>query len=233
MKNFFFFHGLGSSTNAFAPLASVLEEDHHVHLHDFAGFGKRSEETIGNSPIASCIYEFLKLTEELDHLVLVMHSMGSAVALPLAELLGDRIDALINIEGNLIGADCGALSREASKRSPEDYEYYRGEIRKKLSTLRSDAGWQKWGEDFEKVRPEVMIAYARDLVRRSDHYGLLETFRSLPVRKLYLYGDQYLGEEISTRLWGLNTWYVQGASHFVMTEKPVETARVIRCLLED
>lgn len=225
MPHIFTFHGLGSSKQAFLPLVNEFPSL-EWHLYDFAGFGERNEESVGNTPIQDSTAEFRERCESLHELVFIAHSMGSAVAIPLAQQLRHKVKAVINIEGNLIGEDCGFVSRAAAESAANGTFV---EFRKKvISNARSyrSLGWLKWINDFQKVKEDTMTKYAKELVAISESEELLRAFHELRCPKVYVYGDQYLnnGEGqtplLAQKLWGISTAYIQGASHFLMQDDP-------------
>ncbi len=237
MSNIFTFHGLGSSKQAFIPLTNEIGPQHSVHSYDFAGFGERNDESVGDEPIQDSIREFLEKCGKLNELVFIAHSMGSAVAIPLAEQLKHQVKAVIIIEGNLIGEDCGFLSR-AAVRSTEtgDFITFKNKAISKARSAKS-LGWLKWINDFQKVREDVFCRYAKELVALSEAEVLLKSLHSLRCQKLYMYGDQYLkndeGEtpELAKKLWGISTQYIHGTSHFLLQDDPRSCSLPIRHLI--
>lgn len=237
MPHIFTFHGLGASKQAFLPLANEFPS-HEWHLHDFAGFGERNEESVEDTPIQDSIAEFREKSKSFDELILIGHSMGSAVAIPLAQQLRHKVKAIIIIEGNLIGEDCGFVSRAAAESADNGtYEAFRKKVVAGARSCKS-LGWLKWINDFQKVRQDTMAKYAKELVATSASEELLRIFHELRCPKVYLYGDQYLtnGEgqtpELAQKLWGISTIYMQGTSHFLMQDDPRTCGLAIQHLME-
>ena len=58
---------------------------------------------------------------ETARLHVVVHSMGGAIGVPLAEQTPIPLASFINVEGNLVGADCGMLSRRTAEMDPTQF----------------------------------------------------------------------------------------------------------------
>lgn len=237
MSNIFTFHGLGSSKQAFLPIAHELQS-HNWHLYDFAGFGERNEEMAGNTPIQDSLSEFREKCEGLEELAFIAHSMGSAVAIPLAVELKHRVKAIIVIEGNLIGEDCGFVSRAVAESAENGtFEEFRKKVIASARSYKS-LGWLKWINDFRKVKEDTMAKYAKELVAVSESEQLLNSFHGLRCQKLYMYGDQYVRNDVgqtpdlATKLWGVSTQYIHGTSHFMMQDDPRTCALAIRPMID-
>lgn len=233
MKNVLCLHGLGSSKKAFLPLKEFMELEYKFHLYDFPGFGERIDDVIGNDPIKDEIDALYEWVSQIEDLIVIVHSMGSAVGLPLAESLGDKVSAVINIEGNLIGADCRYLSRAVDEHAKHGtLTQFRNDIIDKLQHS-AYRGWREWTEDFAKVKFETFKSYARSLVDRSDSGDLLNTFHALPCKKLYLYGNEYRDEPhpVLDQIKGIDKKHLD-TGHFVMTDNPKGCAELITALVE-
>lgn len=237
MAHIFTFHGLGSSKQAFLPLANEFPK-HNWHMYDFAGFGERNEESVSDSPLSDSIIEFREKCESLDELIFIGHSMGSAVAIPLAQHLKHKVKAIICVESNLIGEDCGFVSRAAAESAKNGtFNEFRNKVIARARSYRS-LGWLKWINDFQKVKEETLVNYANELVIISDSEQLLKSFHELRCQKLYMYGDQYLKNgndqtpELAKKLWGVSTRYIQGTSHFLMQDDPRTCGLAIKQLLD-
>ena len=233
MSHIYTFHGLGSSKNAFSALKPALETDHTVHLYDFPGFGNRINDPIGKDPIQDEIGVLYDQMSHRDDLVIIVHSMGSAVGLPLALALGNKVQAVINIEGNLIGKDCGYLSRGVLKHANEgSLSAFRKEMIERLESS-PYPGWRGWARDFAKVKYETLKPYAKSLVTRSDSGELLQIFHSLTCKKRYLYGNEYRDEQhpVLDQIKGVRKVHLD-TGHFVMTDDPEGCGALIKELLD-
>lgn len=234
MKNVLCLHGLGSSKNAFIPLKEAMGAAYTFYLYDFAGFGDRIDEPVGHDPIEDEIHAVYEQASQMDDLIIIMHSMGSAVGLPLARTLENKVAAVINIEGNLIGADCGYLSRGVDEHAAQGtLGNFKNDIIDKLQDS-PFPGWREWTRDFAKVRFETLKSYAKSLVNLSDSGELLDIFHSLECKKLYLYGNEYRDEHhpVLHQIKGIDKRHLN-TGHFVMTDDPYGCAELIMELVDE
>jgi pimeloyl-ACP methyl ester carboxylesterase len=146
------------------------------------------------------------------------HSMGGAVGVLVAEGSPD-IDVMVSIDGNLIGEDCGLVSRSIAEQSTVDFRDtgFANFLAKLRKSEQSDLlAWAQWCAGAE---PAAMHEAARSLVEWSDSRKLLEQFNEL-AGKAYLYGAQddrdYLIPQLASAL--IDT--VPGSSHFMMVDNP-------------
>lgn len=227
MYQAYLFHGLGSSKNSFHDLGVLLKDHCHIIPLGFAGFGARIAEEIKPDPITRCIKEIYEKTRDQNNLVFIAHSMGSAVALPLSKLLGNRVKSIINIEGNLISEDCGLLSRRIAKENEQTLSEIMGTLRNDLISSRY-RGHREWCEDIRNVSPGTLKSYSEELVRRSDSNDLLDCFLNFSGGKLYLYGDEYTKHPVLKKLKDIDSIYIENSGHFVMTDQPEKCYETIR-----
>ena len=89
-------HGFGSSTTVWTMLAADLSEDHRVLALDLKGFGwsSRYEGDYGRVAQADLVLTVMEAVG-LPHADVVAHSMGTAVALTMADRAPDRVDRLV------------------------------------------------------------------------------------------------------------------------------------------
>ncbi len=222
-------HGLGSSRDSFAPLAALLRRaGHAVDNRDLPGFGARAGETLdAEDPFAACVEEYLDRLKDQDDLCIIGHSMGSAVALPLAQALGPRrVVLLALLEGNLVGADCGFLSRSFAACAPEGLAAHKQAV---IGRMRASphAGWRNWAREARDVAPETFRAWSLPLVARSGSGELLDAFRAWRGRRLYVYGEEYKSAPVLEALSGVDVAYIPRAGHFVMYDDAPACAAAI------
>ncbi|MEM6781223.1 MAG: alpha/beta hydrolase, partial [Pseudomonadota bacterium] len=151
----------------------------------------------------------------------------SAPALQFARKYPNKVERLILIEGNLISNDCGYLSRDMSAKK-DDVELLQVVQQTALKMKSSQyTGWRSWAKDVVSVSANTMRDYSHELVAQSDSGELLDIFHEIQSPKLYIYGDEYLGHPIIERLDHIPKAYIEGAGHFVMTDKPDDCAQSI------
>merc|ERR1712187_452311 len=117
--------------------------------------------------------------------------MGGAPGLLLASKSPIPLVSFLNVEGNLLAADCGIASRGVAETSEEDF---RNE--KYCEMLQALAGDKSLYESVSKCPADALHASAVSLVEWSDSGRLLQIFKDLSCNKLYLYGDKSRVDEV-------------------------------------
>jgi pimeloyl-ACP methyl ester carboxylesterase len=223
-------HGLGASQESFNRLREVgLGPNRQMIALDFAGFGQRFEDPVSDDPLAAAADEIARDIRQKDYqdIVLIGHSMGGAVALQVADLIADRVFGVVSIEGNLIGEDCGLVSRRlASAADAMACDVIKQELVAATAGSANPSS-RAWSADLSKVLPETLLSYSRSLVDVSDSGVLLKSFKKGDYRKLYLHGDGYKGHVLLKRLRPVPIVYVAGAGHNVMYDAPDACAAAI------
>lgn len=229
-------HGLGCVKENFAPLwdAGALS-DFALLAPDLPGHG----ESQGLPPKAWSMEGMTAAVSALlreraagaARLHVVAHSLGGAVGLLLAQAPPIPLASFVNVEANLIAADCGLLSRRSAKMSLalfRDEKFGRLKARARES---EDPGLRAWADWAEACPAEAFHAAARSLVAWSDSGRLLEMFRALEVPKLYLCGARSALPEVLACLGDIPRHEIADCGHFVMLERPAELAAVLGAFL--
>lgn len=163
-------HGLKSGKELFRELLErPFFENYSIAAFDFAGFGDSGAPQGFSYDIADqagIIHEAINLLGIRDF-YLIGHSLGGMVGTLLLEEFGKRIKGFINMEGNLVGSDCGDSRRIASMTA------------------------QRFEGSAAVYRTSVSI------VNWSDSEKLLPKFLNAPQRKLYIYGDRNKNKALS------------------------------------
>lgn len=213
-----FIHGLACSRESFRnvfdrfyfPSRSLL-------LPDLAGFGKSSKP----AGFSYTMEDHAALCEQLLALLpfctfhLVVHSMGNAVALLFSPALLSRVRSFANLEGNLIGEDCGLLSRGIAGVSLSEYQA--GLFSRQRAEF---AGHPQLC--FEQTTAAAVHKSARSLVQWSDSGELHTRFRQLPCRKIYIWGEENRDMPVLQKLAGVETRMISRSGHGLMTDNPAE-----------
>ena len=195
-----FLHGLGCSKRSFChALEDARFLNYSFLMIDLPGFGESSVSSnfSGAMEDQATIVESLINQLAIDQVMIVAHSMGGAVGLLFSEEFYQRVRAFANLEGNLIGADCGLYSRNIVRM---DFEVYKNMLFPKQLKDAADIPML----DLDQTTPHVMYASARSLVAWSDSNELLQKYKNLACRKAYFWGSenrqlevlQYLGESV-------------------------------------
>ena len=188
-----FLHGLGSSSDDIA--AAVEHADlstYRIEAIDLPGHRSSRWRTKNESDSVLACVELLWdfVADHIDgELAIVGHSLGGAIGVLLADRLGQRCRGLIDIEGNLIDSDCGALSRPTLAR----LDWERDELFQMIDehlARNPVGGTQRF---LDRYRANVMdhcewVAYTRALVEHSAEGSLLQRFIALGCWRSYVYG---------------------------------------------
>ncbi len=91
--DFVLVHGIGVSARSYGPTAAALAEHGDVHLIDLPGYGRspRPDHDLSIAGHARVVGDFLT-DRQLDHPVVVGHSMGTQVVVEMAAQFPDQLD---------------------------------------------------------------------------------------------------------------------------------------------
>ncbi|HEY8474375.1 MAG TPA: alpha/beta hydrolase [Natronosporangium sp.] len=214
-------HGFGCAKESFDSAYGVDQlADLTIAAFDFPGHGGSGRFA---DPSHYSIQTYADLTIELvrqlapRRLYLLCHSMGGAVGLVAGQEL--RTSAFISVEGNLVGQDCGIVSRRAAEQPRHEYVhtgYHRfvaGLISSPRRDLRTWAGW------YGQADPVALHRSAESLVEWSDSGKLLSLFAS-QTRPAYLHGGDSQLDYLLPSLRGVPVYTIPGAGHFPMLDQP-------------
>jgi pimeloyl-ACP methyl ester carboxylesterase len=152
----------------------------------------------------------------------VGHSMGGAVGLLLAEGVSDRLGSFMNLEGNLVGEDCGLLSRKAAGATFEEFKSsIFDELRHTIGSS-DDRGSKLWVGWSKKSDALGFYKSAKSLVEWSDSGGLLQKFQELKINKAYFFGEKGFQSPVLQKLQEINKISIPNSGHFVMNDNPEE-----------
>jgi len=96
--DFVLVHGIGVSARSYRPLAAALATRGDVHLIDLPGYGRspRPDRDFSIADHAAIVARYLT-EKDLEHPVVVGHSMGTQVAAQLAADFPDQVDHIVLI----------------------------------------------------------------------------------------------------------------------------------------
>lgn len=96
--DFVLVHGIGVSARSYGPTAAVLAEHGDVYLIDLPGYGRspRPNRDMSITDHARIVGQFLT-DKDLDHPVVVGHSMGTQVVVQMAADFPDQLDHIVLI----------------------------------------------------------------------------------------------------------------------------------------
>lgn len=216
-----FLHGIGCSKESFdgAFTANSLGR-FSICTFDFPGHGQSSKL---DQPLYS-LQSYADITNlvidrlSYERVFMACHSMGGAVGLIATEGRHD-IAYVVSADGNLIGHDCGLVSRRIAAQPLDAF------IRKGFSQLLSglQASQRKdfaaWAEWCARTDPVALHEAARSLVEWSDNGKLLKLFNALEP-KAYLHGDEDDKQYLLPVLKNARVHRISGSGHFMMIDNP-------------
>ena len=216
----FFIHGLGCSKDSFHHFWNRTDfNGYSVLAPDLVGFGDSTKsESFSYTMEAQARICAEILTEFSDkNLHIIAHSMGGAVALLLPDKIKNGAKTFVNVEGNLIGADCEIISRKIISVSLDVFESdILPELRDKFNRL---------GEGYtamDSTSAHVLYQSAESLVAWSDSNKLLEMFLVLPCRKAYFYGYENAEHPTVASLGDVPKVKIKRSGHFPMNDNPAD-----------
>jgi len=222
-----FLHGLGSSSRDIAIASNHPElSAYRIVALDLPGHrssrwhpDNRRDTVLAGVELLS---RFIDETIE-DELAIVGHSLGGAIGVLLTDRLGARCRGFIDIEGNLIASDCGALSQPTAALP----NWGRNELFEMIDrqlTSNPVGGTQDFLDQYRAnvTDHQDWIAYTRALVNHSAAGSLLDSFLGLRCRRTYIYGADDPPEVVAQLVaHGVPTTPIPGSGHWPMYANPV------------
>jgi pimeloyl-ACP methyl ester carboxylesterase len=220
----FFIHGLGCAKEHFDDAWSFERlNDYSMMALDLPGFG----DSPGHESFS---YDLLEHAEVCNKIIdslpgfrvhVVGHSMGGAVGLLLSDMVRERLESFVNVEGNLI-SQAGDISRRNASVTFEEFQKKQlpGMI---LGTAISDEpGMKLWSACIRKSDKRGLYLSSRSLAGWSASGILLEKFMGLACKKIYLYGEANSFMKVLRMLEGIPTACISKSGHFPMNDNPAE-----------
>lgn len=224
METIVFLHGLGSSLDNYMDVFNYPElTGYNILLLDHVGHGDSSTPD-------DFSYSMREMGEHLKHVIdevapegklsLVLHSMGGAIGILLAEMLGARLQGVVFAEGNIDFDDC-FFSNLIITRYTLD-EWTESKFDRMLDRFRKDPDSAPYAESFEKAGPLTTYMASVDLVKASRDDALLPKLVGLNVPVLGVFGENNRGKYPSEKRLGEHfpLVFTPDSGHNMMTENP-------------
>ncbi|TDL40087.1 alpha/beta hydrolase [Arthrobacter nitrophenolicus] len=187
-----FLHGFGSTKEDYADVALHPAFDGRpVFAYDAPGCGESECADLDRISIPFLVKTALAAlgVQGIDRFDLVGHSMGGLTSLMLAHQHPERVASFTDIEGNVAPEDC-FLSRQIFLHPDEDADQFL-----------EDFIARNWAAPFYssplyatsvryKVRARAVKGIFESMVDLSDNANLMEKFLSLPLPRMFMYGEQ-------------------------------------------
>lgn len=216
----FFIHGLGCAKEFFIDAWSTpVLEGYSLAAPDLSGFGESSKPPGFSYSMEAHAEVCLKVLKNFPHqkIHIAAHSMGGAVGLIMAESLGERLSSFINIEGNLISPD-SSMSSLSSTLTVEKYHEHMIRLLADATAPLSKGGIKLWYHYIQKAGSIGLYRSARSLAEWSGSGKLLEIFKKLICRKIYIHGDANASMPATKHLEDIPRISIPGSGHFPMND---------------
>lgn len=216
-----FLHGLGCSKASFEEaFNSEGLSQYGICTLDFLGHGESARSADLSYDLESQAAAAKRVLDEIapKKVTIVAHSMGGAVGLLLAKQI-DNLNVFINVEGNLVGGDCGLVSRNLANQSLEDFKAKGRDDFLSLLTSSDRADFHAWAQWYSQADPRAIHECARSMVEWSDSGELIKIFNNLE-NKVYIYGDEEPKDYLLPLFEDVDTIHIPGLQHFMMIENP-------------
>jgi len=212
-------HGLGCTRESFrTAFTSPALAGYSLCAIDLPGHG--ASDTLGRlstiahlaDAVAAVAHRFAGL-----RLHLVGHSLGGAVTVAAAPQL--RVVSLVSIEGNLLPADCGLISR-ATAAQPL-HSYLQSGFDTFVAGLRTspDRASRVWAGWLARCDPVAIHTAARSLVDTCDH-GQLPNLLADMAHTAYVHGVHSDVSHILPLFDPASVYEIAGTGHFPMIDNP-------------
>lgn len=229
-----FLHGLGANMNTFSAAPEYEFGDKNILLLDHVGHGKSDTPETGFTMLEMAT-EVHRLLEEIapdGKISLVLHSMGGAIGIFLAEMLKDRVDRVVFAEGNIDFDDCFFSNWIITRHSLE--EWVEKGFKRMLDRFEKDPNNQDYAVMFSEAGPVTTYMASVDLVKVSKDDVLLDKLVELNVPVLAVFGDQNKGKYLSEGRLAEHfpVEYIEDAGHNMMIDNPDQFYEAVRSFLE-
>ncbi|MCO8278056.1 alpha/beta hydrolase [Actinoplanes sp. TRM 88003] len=226
-----FMHGFGCAKESFdGAFAADALAGYSLLTFDFPEHGGSGSLPDG-ADIESAAEVVTALLDEFDrrHLYLVCHSMGGAIGAIAAQKLPD-LAGFISVEGNLVAADCGLVSRGVAEQSADDFKERGFSDFVQWLEHSPDSSHQQWVQWYRQCDPRGLHGLARSLVDWCDHRNLPRILSSLGP-SAYVHGSRSEVAHLKSILRD-SMYQIDGAGHFPMLDQPTAFYRLIGARLD-
>lgn len=221
-----FLHGFGSTKEDYADVVQQDQlADRPVLAYDAPGCGATTCSDLAalSIPFLVAVAEQVLRAKRIERNHLIGHSMGGLTALMLADRNPTSVAGLVNIEGNVAPEDC-FLSRQIVSNFHDDPREFLADFTDRLSGSRFYSSSLFAAGLPYKVRADAVKPIFDSMVDLSDHGNLLERFITLPLPRMFMYGEQnsslsYLGRLAEE---GVELAEITHSAHFPMYSNPTE-----------
>ena len=220
----FFIHGLGCAKEYFDDAWSFDRLNEYSMLAlDLPGFG----DSQGNEAFSYNLQDHAEICRKvIDYLPhfrvhIVGHSMGGAVGLLLSDMIRERLETFVNVEGNLI-SQSGDISRRNASVTFEEFQKKQLPGMIFVTAISDEPGMKLWSRFIRKSDKKGLYLSSQSLAGWSESGILLEKFMDLACKKIYMYGEANSFMRVLRMLDGIPTIGISKSGHFPMNDNPAE-----------
>jgi len=219
-------HGLGDDHTAFPEeVITHLARTHEVIVPDLVGFGgSRGASDFDHllTTQAAILEKLLDLLDIPGPVLLIGHSLGGALATLLAAGCAPRISAFVNVEGNLCEEDCFLSSHAVHAGNTGHFHRWWRLLPAASRRREGDVpAVSRYLKAVSRAEPDAFLASSRDVLRLTRTAVLAETYRTLPVRRIYFHGETHPREKRKfLQRYRLETAPFAGAPHWLIEHDP-------------
>ncbi|MCX4160178.1 MULTISPECIES: alpha/beta fold hydrolase [Paraburkholderia] len=224
-----FIHGLGCASSCDYPgvVTAPALAGHRMLLVDLLGYGFSDRPTDFAYTVEDHAQTIVALADHLSlsALNLFGHSMGGAVAIAAARVLGERVGRLVLSEPNMEPGG-GFYSRKIAALSEADY-VRTGHA--ELVAASAKDGDDIWAASMLVSAPYAVHRSAMSLVEGSDPSWREQLF-AMTMPRTVVFGERSLPDADTERLpaGGVNVAIVENAGHSMAWDNPAGLALAIR-----
>lgn len=240
-RTILFLHGLGDSSLSFREAFQAPGlRDFNLIAPDLAGHGCSHDASDGVYSFESHIQHLHRLIDAFDipTFFLAGHSMGGDLATHLSASISNRVQGLINIEGNITPSDVFISRQAVNADELGDFERWFTEEFMDKRVLND------WGEQRDSAkryfsslwfcRPQAFLLNAREVCKRNSapsDTSATETglkFIQIRVPKVYCWGGKFNKQtEKLIENERITSWGFEDASHWPMIDKEEKFYRLL------
>jgi pimeloyl-ACP methyl ester carboxylesterase len=147
--------------------------------------------------------------------------MGGAVGLLLSDMIRERLETFVNVEGNLI-SQSGDISRRNASVTFEEFQKKQLPGMIFVTAISDEPGMKLWSRFIRKSDKKGLYLSSQSLAGWSESGILLEKFMDLACKKIYMYGEANSFMRVLRMLDGIPTIGISKSGHFPMNDNPAE-----------
>jgi pimeloyl-ACP methyl ester carboxylesterase len=240
----FFVHGLGESGLCFSEAFEAGRlPGFNLVAPDLLGYGRSSRASNEDYRFDSHVRRLWKVVDELgvQSLCVIGHSLGGDLATLMATSQeGNRIQGLVNVEGNLTPDDAFISRRVVAAEERGDFlRWFREDFMEGLVSKKWGKKWpscRRYYASLELCRPEAFLANADEARARSlplpgrRESSIGAVFAELEIQKVFCWGAESLSEKTRQFLQAakIPDHRIDRAFHWPMIDQPDEFYAVVR-----